>query len=461
MRCDRQIGLAVGGSLLAHLLLAGGATTMLAIQRASPPDNDAFSDARRLRGEWGGASFGDSTYATRESGEPVHAAGAAGGSVWWRWRSPAAPCVVEVQVVGDGFEEVVGVYRGAVLQTLSEVVSRAAGDGAVLEFVAEPGTLYHVVVAGASAGDAGEIELRLRASPDLEGVAPEEIVLLLPELLSFEAVEVEPPDDPAFSRAEGEELPAPPADARRQSDRDREAAGELPPEEDGEEGVGTQDGEELPFAPPLEVAPLWQTEAGPSPSADGFTQVPEIEVPTVEPEEVAPPAEPAEPAEPVVSAFEADTAAAAVEDVAAAAMPEAAAAGAPAEAAEHAPPSRPEAVKARTIGKAEAGGEAAVATAETALGRYQAEIDRGVQASSRRARAARGGFDEFGFLKVRMWVNREGAVVNTKVLFSQATPEMVEVTLRGLREAEIPPMPDEVYSAAADGLVDMVYEVFY
>ena len=115
MRENRQIGLAVGGSMLAHLLLAGGATTMLALQRASPPDNDAFKNGRPIRGEWGGSAFGDNTYATREPAEPVHAAGVNGGSVWWRWRSPSVPCSVEVQVVADGFDEVVGIYRGAVI----------------------------------------------------------------------------------------------------------------------------------------------------------------------------------------------------------------------------------------------------------------------------------------------------------------------------------------------------------
>ena len=76
-------------------------------------------------------------------------------------------------------------------------------------------------------------------------------------------------------------------------------------------------------------------------------------------------------------------------------------------------------------------------------------------------REAHGGFDRLGFLKARLWVNREGAVVNAKVLFSDATPEMEQLSLRGLREANLPPMPDEVYQAAPDGLIDMVYDIFY
>ena len=64
-------------------------------------------------------------------------------------------------------------------------------------------------------------------------------------------------------------------------------------------------------------------------------------------------------------------------------------------------------------------------------------------------------------MRVQMWVNREGRVVNTKVLRKDATAEMVDLTLDGIRGAEVPPMPDDVYEGASDGLIDMVYDVFY
>lgn len=451
MPFDRQIGAAAGGSLIVHLLVAAAATTLLAFHRASAPDNDDFERGGALRGERC-AAFGDSAYATRQVGEPAHAGSTGGGSVWWRWRAPGERCRVELQVVGDGFDEVVAVYRGAVLETLAEVASRGAGDGAAIRFVAEPGTLYHVAVAGVD-GAAGGIELRLAADtgPQTE---PEEIVLLLPEMLEFVPEEV-PEDDPEFSRSDGDVEDERPARARFQSDRDRSARGELDPAEEGDEALGTQEGEDLPFAPAvIEVTPLWQTPAGASRSADGFTPVPEIEVAT---------ADPGVPTEAVESAFRADAAppidATPVAGARASSEPEATArdgGGASPDAG-----SLPPAPKARTIGKAEVGAAASAATAETALGKYQASIDRGVQASSLRERAAHGSFAGTGFLKVRLWVNREGRVVNTQVLFSDATPEMVDVAIRGLRSAELPPMPDEVYRDASDGLVDMVYDIFY
>src|SRR5205823_7345594 len=50
----------------------------------SPPANDMFAGAQALSG-WSGTVTGTTVNATKEPGEPNHAANAGGHSIWYRW----------------------------------------------------------------------------------------------------------------------------------------------------------------------------------------------------------------------------------------------------------------------------------------------------------------------------------------------------------------------------------------
>ncbi len=142
---------------------------------------------------------------------------------------------------------------------------------------------------------------------------------------------------------------------------------------------------------------------------------------------------------------------------------------APAPRAEPVPPSeaappefRTEAVRRRSVGKlSNLGGAPSVAAEATALGRYKQQIDQVIQRSWHTARQTRGDFASFGMMKVRFWVNREGRVVNLKVVSSNANAVMVDFSIQSIRGAAIPPMPDEVYADLFDGVSSGLLEMDY
>ncbi len=76
------------------------------------------------------------------------------------------------------FEDVVGVYRGSMMETLVKVTSRQEAESKSLVFFAEPETLYHFAVASTQPGVEGSVELKM----DIRGEEEEELIVLLPEM---------------------------------------------------------------------------------------------------------------------------------------------------------------------------------------------------------------------------------------------------------------------------------------
>src|SRR5207237_7019474 len=114
--------------------------------------------------------------ATKEPGEPVHAAHGGGKSVWVTWTAPG-PGFVTVDTAGStssgggAMDTVVGVYTGSAVNALTEITS---GDdspsGTAIPFIfttiatfdAVAGTTYYIAVDGFSFGaitDDGTITL--------------------------------------------------------------------------------------------------------------------------------------------------------------------------------------------------------------------------------------------------------------------------------------------------------------
>jgi hypothetical protein len=81
------------------------------------PPNDDFVHAIELTGSF---ATGSNAHATKEPGEPNHAARPGGRSIWWRWRAPTSGHAV-VSTAGSGFDTLLGVYTGSSVSALVEV----------------------------------------------------------------------------------------------------------------------------------------------------------------------------------------------------------------------------------------------------------------------------------------------------------------------------------------------------
>jgi len=128
------------GELKLSLALTAGATG---------PANDSFAAASVLSGPIVSTS-GSSANATRETGEPAHAALPATRSVWFRWVAPAAGPVT-VSTAGSTFDTLLAVYSGSTLAGLTAIASNDdAGTQAtsLLTFNAISGTTYSIAVDG-------------------------------------------------------------------------------------------------------------------------------------------------------------------------------------------------------------------------------------------------------------------------------------------------------------------------
>lgn len=132
------------------------------------PLNDNFVDRFVITGLSGEAS-GSNYYATRETGEPLHAGSAGGASVWWEWTTPETGAAI-IDTFGSNFDTILAVYSGSSLQTLTEVASNDDADAmrtwqSKVQFIATSGTTYLIALDGWS-GANGSIVLNWELNPD-------------------------------------------------------------------------------------------------------------------------------------------------------------------------------------------------------------------------------------------------------------------------------------------------------
>ena len=126
----------------------------------APPSNDSFANAQSISGNSGTAS-GNNIAATKEAGEPDHAANPGGRSVWYRWTAPSAGAW-QFSTIDSSFDTLLAVYTGASVGALTLVASgddTAGGTNSHLTFVASSGTVYHIAVDGfrAAGGTATDV----------------------------------------------------------------------------------------------------------------------------------------------------------------------------------------------------------------------------------------------------------------------------------------------------------------
>lgn len=466
MTSKAQTGLAVGVSVVAHLLLGGVATAILALHAASPPPNDRFVDATVLPVEAQLQAQGDNFYATRESGEPPHARIALGGSVWWKWTALQEK-VVEVLVSTPDFDAGVALYRGAVLSTLVEIAYQVSGPEKPLRFFAEPNTDYYIAVGGMDSSDRGRIELSIRAEDSEADLVTdeEELVVLSPEMFVLETAKPEPTSKLAFKHtdriAAGDSAPD---RARFESDKNTQAASDSPASADAPEDAPSIDGEDLPFGELAESAFI-DGEFDESTALPVAAEWKDAEV------EAAKSA-----ARQHASAFE--EAATDPDSARTASMKLAEAKEGdspdrdPPQPATARPEIQPEPTdkksessfqitspKRRREGALAEAGPAAEDVAKTPAGIYWSKLDQAIQRSWHRERLERGIKETYGTLKVRFWLDRTARVVDLQVLEADCSDEMREFSLASIKRAMIPEVPAELLQQSTDGRLEYDYEI--
>ncbi len=131
------------------------------------PANNHFANAIAIPIVSGSAKLtGYNTNATKETGEPSHAADTGGRSVWWKWTASAATRVSLI-TQGSVFDTTLGVYTGTTVSSLTTVASSDDLEPGIvqystLSFQATGGTTYYFAVDGFD-GDSGYVELTMTA----------------------------------------------------------------------------------------------------------------------------------------------------------------------------------------------------------------------------------------------------------------------------------------------------------
>ncbi len=99
-------------------------------------------------------------------------------------------------------------------------------------------------------------------------------------------------------------------------------------------------------------------------------------------------------------------------------------------------------------------GQNAVDAEETALGRYKKAVRDAISSTWHRYRQENGEFVTWGILKIEFTVEANGGVKNLQITKNEANAILAEFSLKAIREAKLPPMPEDVAkSVGSQGLV--------
>ncbi len=140
------------------------------------PFNDDFATRARVTGS-NLAIRAVNRGATIEAGEPALGGQAGGASLWWEWRAPVS-ATVRLSTAGSGYDTLLGVFVGSDLAALTPVAINDNDAGLTtsrLEFTAQAGTTYQIVVAGKN-GASGLTLLDLGSIPANDNFAAAEVI---------------------------------------------------------------------------------------------------------------------------------------------------------------------------------------------------------------------------------------------------------------------------------------------
>lgn len=116
------------------------------------PGNDDFAACFSITGA-AGSLTGHNIGASREEGEPSHAATFGTHSVWYCWTAPRT-AAVEINTIGSTFDTSLAIYRGNAVNSLTAVASdndSGANGTSVARFNATSNTVYRIAVDGRGA----------------------------------------------------------------------------------------------------------------------------------------------------------------------------------------------------------------------------------------------------------------------------------------------------------------------
>ncbi len=146
-------------------------TINLLMRSANPPANDRFAAAQNLGSASSAKFLLTNIDASKEAGEPNHAADPGGASVWYRWTAPSSgPVRADTCNTLWSFDTLLAVYRGSQVNALSEMSSNddacAFGRSRTV-FPAVADQTYFIAVdgwsqGGAQAADEDYVDLNLK-----------------------------------------------------------------------------------------------------------------------------------------------------------------------------------------------------------------------------------------------------------------------------------------------------------
>lgn len=138
----------------------------LHLEQGTAPANDDFANATPLSGRTSSV-VSDTTFATKEQGEPNHAGYDGGASVWWAWTAPSSGTAVIDTCGSDVYDTLLGVYTGSSVDGLTEVASNDDAAGrppgcyrpqSRVRFAASAGTTYEIAVDGFNNPGGGNVQ---------------------------------------------------------------------------------------------------------------------------------------------------------------------------------------------------------------------------------------------------------------------------------------------------------------
>lgn len=130
----------------------------------NPASNDHFTNAIPLTGNTGTAT-GSNLGATRQTGEPSHAATTSTNSIWYTWTATNTTSLT-FDTIGSTFDTLLAIYTGNTVNALTPIVSdhASAGSGASRVLLhATNGLTYRLAVDG-SIGSTGTVTLNWSAN---------------------------------------------------------------------------------------------------------------------------------------------------------------------------------------------------------------------------------------------------------------------------------------------------------
>ena len=141
--------------------------SLVAGTTANIPSNDNFTNAAPILTS-PIATDVNTTYASKQTGEPDHAGNAGGHSLWWTCTAPSIG-TVHINTTGSSFETLLAVYAGTNLTGLNSVTSdngnnNASGLASLSFNALQPGTVFQIALDGYN-GQSGDAVFNFSFTP--------------------------------------------------------------------------------------------------------------------------------------------------------------------------------------------------------------------------------------------------------------------------------------------------------